>query len=94
MSAAVRIHQDLTRQAQRLTSHVEGWTRYSDIWKQDRNSILEKFKAKSPTTSAFDEKFSKFSKVSYQPACGLPRHCMWQDVHKGAEPKQLHCLAW
>ena len=64
MSSAVQIHQDLTKQSGRLNRHVESWRKYSDIWKQDRSSLMDKFKARTPTTIAFEEKFSKFKKVS------------------------------
>lgn len=63
MGAAVQIHQDINKMATRLNRHMEGWRKYSDIWKADRLQLLDKFKAKSPITAAFEEKFSKFRKV-------------------------------
>jgi hypothetical protein len=64
MGAAVQIHQDINKVAARLNRHVEGWRKYSDIWKSDRAQVLDKFKAKAPTLSAFEERFARFQKVS------------------------------
>ena len=66
MSAAVQVHQDISKLAARLSRHVEGWRKYSDIWKTDRVQLLDKFKAKSPNIAAFEEKFAKFQKVGGQ----------------------------
>lgn len=64
MGAAVQIHQDINKVAARLNRHVEGWRKYSDIWKSDRAQVLDKFKAKAPALSAFEERFARFQKVS------------------------------
>lgn len=63
MAAVVQVHQDISKAANRLKRHTDGWKKYSDIWKSDRVSLLDKFKAKAPPTPAFEEKFSKFQKV-------------------------------
>lgn len=63
MAAAVQVHQDISKVAARLNRHVEGWRKYSDIWKSDRAQLLDKFKAKTPSLAAFEEKFAKFQKV-------------------------------
>uniref|UniRef100_A0A383W4S5 Dynein-1, subspecies f n=1 Tax=Tetradesmus obliquus TaxID=3088 RepID=A0A383W4S5_TETOB len=62
MGAAVQIHQDINKVAARLNRHVEGWLKYSDIWKSDRAQVLDKFKAKAPALSAFEERFARFQK--------------------------------
>lgn len=63
MSSAVQVHQDITKCGQRVTRHLDAWRRYSDIWKTDKAVLLDKFKAKGPPCSAYEEKFSKFKKV-------------------------------
>lgn len=63
MAAAVQVQQDITKAGNRLKRHTDSWKKYSDIWKADRVSLLDKFKAKAPPTSAFEEKFAKFQKV-------------------------------
>lgn len=76
MAAVVQVHQDISKVANRLKRHTDGWKKYSDIWKADRASLLDKFKAKAPPTPAFEEKFAKFQKVSriaslfFKGACG------------------------
>jgi hypothetical protein len=63
MAAAVQVHQDISKVAARINKHIDGWRKSSDIWKADRAQLLDKFKAKAPVTSAFEEKFAKFQKV-------------------------------
>jgi hypothetical protein len=63
MGAAVQVHQDISKAASRLRRHIDGWKKYADIWKADRVTLLDKFKAKGPPTAAFEEKFAKFQKV-------------------------------
>lgn len=63
MSSAVQVHQDITKSGQRITRHLDAWRRYSDIWKTDKAGLLDKFKAKGPPCSAYEEKFSKFKTV-------------------------------
>lgn len=64
MAAVVQVHQDISKACNRLKRHTDSWKKYSDIWKADRVSLLDKFKAKAPPTPAFEEKFAKFQKVS------------------------------
>lgn len=63
MASAVQVHQDITKSGQRISRHLEAWRRYGEIWKTDKQSLLDKFKAKAPSCAAFEEKFSKFKKV-------------------------------
>jgi hypothetical protein len=63
MAAVVQVHQDISKAANRLKRHTDSWKKYNDIWKADRISLLDKFKAKAPPTPAFEEKFAKFQKV-------------------------------
>lgn len=70
MSSAVQVHQDITKSGQRITRHLDAWRRYSDIWKTDKAGLLDKFKAKGPPCSAYEEKFSKFKKVRSRPEVG------------------------
>jgi hypothetical protein len=59
----VQVQQDIAKATNRLKRHTDSWKKYSDIWKADRVSLLDKFKAKAPPTPAFEEKFAKFQKV-------------------------------
>lgn len=77
MAAAVQVHQDISKMANRLKRHVEGWRKYSDIWKADRVTLLDKFKAKVPPTSAFEEKFAKFQKVIAHQGCSSFSKVVW-----------------
>jgi hypothetical protein len=78
MAAAVQIHQDINKQAARLNRHVEGWRKYSDIWKSDRAQVLDKFKAKAPTIAAFEERFARFQKVGYDATAAYNLLPAWQ----------------
>jgi len=80
MAAVVQVHQDISKAANRLKRHADNWKKYSDIWKADRVSLLDKFKAKAPPTHAFEEKFAKFQKVCgtrWMP--GSARAVVWQE---------------
>ena len=74
MSSAVQVHQDITKCGQRITRHLDAWRRFSDIWKTDKAALLDKFKAKAPPCSAYEEKFSKFKKVG---GARLLVWCIW-----------------
>lgn len=59
----MNLHQDISKVSNRVNRHTDAWRKYSDIWKTDRNTLLDKFKGKAPSNTAFEEKFSKFKKV-------------------------------
>jgi dynein heavy chain len=63
MASAVQVHQDITKSGQRISRHLEAWRRWGDIWKTDKATLLDKFKAKAPGCAAFVEKFTLFKKV-------------------------------
>ena len=44
----------------------DSWRRHQSLWKTDKNSVLDKFKAKEPSCAAFEEKLSKYTKVSWE----------------------------
>ena len=47
-----------------VNRYMEGWKRHQFLWKQDKVSILDKFVAKVPTVEEFEEKLSKYTKMS------------------------------
>lgn len=104
MAAVVQVHQDISKACNRLKRHTDSWKKYSDIWKADRVSLLDKFKAKAPPTPAFEEKFAKFQKVGpvvcawlcgagvQLPFCGASAACA--KVLRPAKPLCLLCFCF
>lgn len=46
-----------------VSRYAESWRRHSALWKTDKGSVLDKFKAKEPAGGAFEEKLAKYTKV-------------------------------
>ena len=69
-----------------VNRYIESWKKHSSLWKVDKNGVLDKFAAKSPTNAQFEEKLSKYYKMSEE---------MWSQVfflHLVADPDKNHCL--
>lgn len=47
----------------RINRYVESWKRHQSLWKTEKSSVLEKFKARDPTNAQFEEKLAKYTKV-------------------------------
>lgn len=51
-----------------ITAHahryVESWKRHQALWKTEKASVMEKFKAKHPTNADFEEKLAKYAKLA------------------------------
>jgi dynein heavy chain len=47
-----------------VNRYVESWNKHSFIWKQDKDSILQKFVERAPTCEEFEEKLSKYTKMA------------------------------
>ena len=44
--------------------YVESWKRHQALWKTEKASVMEKFKAKHPTNADFEEKLAKYAKLA------------------------------
>ncbi|MEW5308429.1 MAG: hypothetical protein WDW38_000392 [Sanguina aurantia] len=47
-----------------VSRYAESWRRHSALWKTDKGSVLDKFKAKEPAGGAFEEKLAKYTKMA------------------------------
>eukprot|EP00803_Ostreobium_quekettii_P011338 evm.model.scf_1312.1 EVM.evm.TU.scf_1312.1 scf_1312:839-40608(+) len=47
-----------------INRYVESWKRHQSLWKTEKTSVLEKFKARDPTNAQFEEKLAKYSKLA------------------------------
>lgn len=56
--------QSVQRAVNGINRYAESWRRHQSLWKTDKGSVLDKFKAKDPSNAAFEEKLSKYSKVT------------------------------
>jgi len=48
-----------------INRYADSWRRHQSLWKTDKGSVLDKFKAREPSNMAFEEKLSKYSKVMH-----------------------------
>jgi dynein heavy chain len=47
-----------------VNRYVDGWRKHQGLWKQERGQILDKFAAKNPSCSEFEEKLAKYKKIA------------------------------
>lgn len=59
----LQLNQSIQKAISGVNKYAESWRRHQSLWKTDKNSVLDKFKARDPSTAQFEEKLSKYSKV-------------------------------
>ena len=57
-----------------VNRYIRSWQRHQPLWKTDKSSVMDKFKAQEPSCATFEEKLMKYSKVSeefmaQEPSC-------------------------
>lgn len=69
----LNLNQSIQRAITSVNKYAESWRRHQALWKTDKNSVLDKFKARDPSAAQFEDKLSKYAKVK-APAQGF---CSW-----------------
>jgi len=46
-----------------VNRYIDSWRRHQNLWKTDKGSVMDKFKAHEPSMAMFEEKLNKYSKV-------------------------------
>lgn len=57
------LNHSIQKAISRINRYLESWKRHQSLWKTEKSSVLEKFKARDPTNAQFEEKLAKYSKV-------------------------------
>lgn len=63
---AILITQNMHKLLGSLTKYLNRWKRYRPLWKLDKAIVMEKFAAKKPPCSVFDEKLQFYVKISQE----------------------------
>lgn len=61
----LQLNQSIQRTINNVNRYIDGWRRHQALWKTDKSSILDKFKAKAPQFDEFEEKLAKYTKVGH-----------------------------
>ena len=64
MSIAAQAHKSIAFSFGILSKYLDYWKRYKNLWKADRQSVLEKNAQKKPSVIWFDDKLSSSTKVA------------------------------
>lgn len=59
----LHLNQAIQKAINSINRYSDSWRRHQSLWKTDKSSVLDKFKAKEPSCSQFEEKLGKYSKV-------------------------------
>lgn len=59
----LQLNQSIQRTIAGVNRYADSWRRHQTLWKTDKGSVLDKFKARDPPAAAFEEKLSKYTKV-------------------------------
>ena len=60
----LQLNQSIQGTIGNVNRYIESWRRHQSLWKTDKASVLDKFRAKEPSCAAYEEKLSKYRKVS------------------------------
>ncbi|PNH10671.1 Dynein-1-alpha heavy chain, flagellar inner arm I1 complex [Tetrabaena socialis] len=60
----LQLNQSIQKAISSVNKYAESWRRHQSLWKTDKNSVLDKFKARDPAAAAFEEKLSKYSQMA------------------------------
>uniref|UniRef100_A0A2K6F6K2 Dynein axonemal heavy chain 10 n=1 Tax=Propithecus coquereli TaxID=379532 RepID=A0A2K6F6K2_PROCO len=72
---AVMIPQNIHRILVNLMKYLQKWKRYRPLWKLDKAIVMEKFAARKPPCTAYDEKLQFYSKTASE----VMRHPLVKD---------------
>ncbi len=59
----LHLNQSIQKAIGGVTKYADSWKRHQALWKTDKASVLDKFKARDPSAAQFEDKLSKYSKV-------------------------------
>eukprot|EP00798_Chlamydomonas_sp_ICE-L_P031817 gene31817-7021_t len=62
IKAMLQLNQSIQKAISGVNRYLESWRRHQSLWKTDKSSVLDKFKAREPTCSSFEEKLAKYTK--------------------------------
>ncbi|XP_075852592.1 dynein axonemal heavy chain 10 [Microcebus murinus] len=74
---AVMIPQNVHRILVNLMKYLQKWKRYRPLWKLDKAIVMEKFAAKKPPCTAYDEKLQFYSRIASE----VMRYPLTKDEH-------------
>ncbi|XP_069353306.1 dynein axonemal heavy chain 10 isoform X2 [Eulemur rufifrons] len=74
---AVMIPQNVHRILVNLMKYLQKWKRYRPLWKLDKAIVMEKFAAKKPACTAYDEKLQFYTKIAGE----VTRYPLTKDEH-------------
>lgn len=91
----LQLNQSIQRAIAGVNRYIDSWRRHQNLWKTDKSSVLDKFKAREPECAAFEEKLSKYTKVGQRMRAwdgkkgrrmfvGLDDSWMWQAAREGS----------
>nr|Q9SMH3.1 RecName: Full=Dynein-1-alpha heavy chain, flagellar inner arm I1 complex; AltName: Full=1-alpha DHC; AltName: Full=Dynein-1, subspecies f [Chlamydomonas reinhardtii]CAB56598.1 1-alpha dynein heavy chain [Chlamydomonas reinhardtii] len=60
----LNLNQSIQRAITSVNKYAESWRRHQALWKTDKNSVLDKFKARDPSAAQFEDKLSKYAKMA------------------------------
>jgi dynein heavy chain len=63
IKAMLQLNQSIQGTIDGVNGYIKSWQRHHSLWKTDKSSVLDKFKAKEPSCMVFEEKLMKYSKV-------------------------------
>ncbi|GFH18110.1 flagellar inner arm dynein 1 heavy chain alpha, partial [Haematococcus lacustris] len=62
IKSMLMLNQSIQRAISGINRYIESWRRHQSLWKTDKSSVLDKFKASDPPCAAFEEKLAKYTK--------------------------------
>jgi len=65
----LQLNQSIQTTIDGVNRYIKSWQRHHSLWKTDKNSVLDKFKAKEPSCAMFEERLAKYSKASIACTC-------------------------
>jgi dynein heavy chain len=63
IKSMLTLNQAIQKAIHGVGRYIEGWRRHASLWKTDKGSVLDKFKARDPPCAEFEEKLAKYTKV-------------------------------
>ncbi|KAL6757976.1 dynein heavy chain, N-terminal region 1-domain-containing protein, partial [Haematococcus lacustris] len=65
IKSMLMLNQSIQRAISGINRYIESWRRHQSLWKTDKSSVLDKFKASDPPCAAFEEKLAKYTKMAH-----------------------------
>ncbi|KXZ49756.1 DHC2 protein [Gonium pectorale] len=62
----LQLNQSIQKAITSVNKYAESWRRHQSLWKTDKSSVLDKFKARDPPAAQFEEKLSKYAKMAVE----------------------------